>query len=119
MPRFENKNSGLDNVTIQFEIEIISRKVKITMDRSYTINLVTPHGVVELIDKGGYLVLVNGQRLKHYFKGTTKVIVDEKLLQCNALWNVENSVTVEEDSSEENEKIKSCATSLELIESCT
>ncbi|KAA3463852.1 protein NYNRIN-like [Gossypium australe] len=41
----------------------------------YTINQVTPHGAIELIGNGGQNFLINGQRLKHYFGGTTKEIV--------------------------------------------
>ncbi|MBA0854832.1 hypothetical protein Goshw_005738, partial [Gossypium schwendimanii] len=51
----------------------------------YTIHQVTPHEAIELIRKGGQLFLVNGQRIKHYFRGTKNTVVDEQFLQCNTV----------------------------------
>lgn len=83
-------------------LKLFPRKLKSRWTSPYTINQVTQHATIELIRKGGQLFLVNGQRINHYFRGITDVIVDEKILQCKTLWNVEKLAASEEDNSEKN-----------------
>ncbi|KAA3462066.1 hypothetical protein EPI10_028590 [Gossypium australe] len=52
---------------------------------TYTIHQVTLNGAIELIGNEGQLVLVNGQRIKHYFGETTDTIVNKRIFQFNSL----------------------------------
>lgn len=79
-------------------LKLFLEKLKLRWTGSYIINKVTPYGAIELVGNGGQYFLVNGQRVKHYFRGTTKEVVETQVLQCKVIWaKHEGRKTMEED----------------------
>lgn len=68
-------------------LKLFPGKLKSRWTGPYTINQVTPHGAKEIIGKGGHFFLVNEQRVKHYFGGTIKEVIDTQALQCKIVWS--------------------------------
>ncbi|XP_070039313.1 uncharacterized protein [Nicotiana tomentosiformis] len=55
---------------IQFEVETLSEKLKSRWPIPFEVVRVTPHGAIELRVVGGERTfLVNGQRVKNYYRG--------------------------------------------------
>ncbi|KAA3474377.1 Pol polyprotein [Gossypium australe] len=67
-------------------LKLFLKKLKSRWIRPYIINQVTPHVVMKLTENEGQSVLINGQRVKHYFGGTTKEVVKTQVLQLKVLW---------------------------------
>ncbi|KAA3473872.1 protein NYNRIN-like [Gossypium australe] len=85
---YENTKMYKERSRLQHDVKIRKREfLKSRCIGPYTINQLTPYGTIEFIGKGGQPFLVNGQRVKHYFRVTINTVVDEKPLQCSALWD--------------------------------
>ena len=50
-------------------LKLFPEKLKSRWSGPFTITKVHPHGAIEIQGNDGLLVIVNGQRLKHYMKG--------------------------------------------------